>query len=51
VGTGVTQVLYLVGLLGILGWPCIFAGGFLKGNPAPTEFYKDFIIKHPTFHL
>jgi len=35
-GSRFAQVLYLVGLLGLLGWPGIFAGGFLAGNPAPT---------------
>jgi len=36
VGSSVAEVLYLVGLVGFVGWLGIFAGGFLEGNPAPT---------------
>jgi len=28
-----------VGLVGLLGWPDIFAGGFLEGNPVPTSCF------------
>ena len=37
VGSGVAQVLYLMGSLGLLGWPGIFVRGFLERNLAPTN--------------